>query len=120
MRIIIVFVAILIASLASNSGALAHAMLSQSVPAVGSTVPTPPNKIVLSFTESLEPAFSGIEVRDAAGQRVDSGKAAAGASKNQLQVPLKRLAPGSYSVSWHVLSVDTHKTEGNFKFTVGP
>ena len=120
MRIIIVLAALLMASLAPNGGALAHAMLSQAVPAVGSTVPTSPGKIVLSFTESLEPAFSGIEVRDAAGQRVDSGKATLGASKNQLQVPLKRLTPGTYTVIWHVLSVDTHKTEGNFTFKIGP
>ena len=120
MRMIFVFATVLIVSLASSGGAQAHAVLSQAVPAVGSTVPTSPSRIVLSFTESLEPTFSGIEVRDAAGQRVDSGKATLGASKNQLQVPLKRLAPGTYTVNWHVLSVDTHKTEGNFKFIVGP
>jgi methionine-rich copper-binding protein CopC len=120
MRIIIVFATVLVASLASSGGAQAHAMLSQAVPAVGSTVSASPGKIVLSFTESIEPAFSGIDVRDASGQRVDSGKAALGTSKNQLQVPLKHLAPGTYSVNWHVLSVDTHKTEGNFKFKVGP
>ena len=33
-------------------------------------------------------------------------------------VELPRLSPGTYTVIWHVTSVDTHKTEGNFKFTV--
>jgi len=30
------------------------------------------------------------------------------------------LAPGRYRVKWHVLSVDTHVTEGDFTFTVAP
>jgi methionine-rich copper-binding protein CopC len=29
------------------------------------------------------------------------------------------LSPGTYRVHWHVLSVDTHKTEGSFSFRVG-
>jgi copper resistance protein C len=30
------------------------------------------------------------------------------------------LAPGSYKVIWRVLSVDTHVTEGDYKFRVAP
>jgi copper resistance protein C len=37
----------------------------------------------------------------------------------ELHVPLKALAPGEYKVSWHALSVDTHRTVGDFSFTVG-
>jgi methionine-rich copper-binding protein CopC len=29
------------------------------------------------------------------------------------------LPPGNYTVSWHVTSVDTHKTQESFSFTVG-
>ncbi|MFZ0396695.1 MAG: copper resistance protein CopC [Methyloceanibacter sp.] len=29
------------------------------------------------------------------------------------------LRPGHYSVTWHALSVDTHKTQGSFSFQVG-
>jgi methionine-rich copper-binding protein CopC len=29
------------------------------------------------------------------------------------------LPSGTYKASWHVLSVDTHTTEGDFSFTVG-
>ena len=36
-----------------------------------------------------------------------------------MTVGLKALAPGSYKVRWHALSVDTHTTEGAFTFTVG-
>jgi hypothetical protein len=27
--------------------------------------------------------------------------------------------PGTYRVNWHVLSADTHTTDGNFSFSVG-
>jgi hypothetical protein len=30
------------------------------------------------------------------------------------------LTPGTYRVSWRVVSVDTHPTEGNFTFTIKP
>jgi copper resistance protein C len=41
-------------------------------------------------------------------------------SGNQLVIGLPRLAPGSYRVNWHVISVDGHKTEGSFAFEVRP
>ena len=32
---------------------------------------------------------------------------------------VKALSPGAYKVHWHVLSVDTHTTQGTFTFHVG-
>ena len=40
-------------------------------------------------------------------------------SSAMLHVALKALPPGDYKVSWHVVSVDTHRTIGDFSFTVG-
>ena len=37
-----------------------------------------------------------------------------------LRIGVKPLSAGSYRVHWRVLSVDTHVTEGNFSFHVGP
>ena len=37
-----------------------------------------------------------------------------------LQVSLPKLEPGRYRVTWRVLSVDTHVTEGDFTFEVVP
>ncbi|RYY11978.1 MAG: copper resistance protein CopC, partial [Alphaproteobacteria bacterium] len=37
-----------------------------------------------------------------------------------LSVEVPTLAPGTYKVIWHATAVDTHKTEGNFSFTVKP
>ncbi len=43
-----------------------------------------------------------------------------GSDGTELRVPLKTLPPGTYLVSWRVLSVDTHRTQGSFTFKVGP
>ncbi len=106
---------------AGGSAALAHAFLDHAVPAVGSTVHQPPAEIRIWFTEALEPAFSTIKLADASGTAVATGAAHADdASKTVLVLPLPALAPGSYRVMWRVLSVDTHVTEGSFRFQVAP
>lgn len=98
--------------------ATAHAFLDHAEPRVGNTVATAPREVTLWFTQKLEPAFSTITVTNAAGQRVDAGKARV--SGNQMSVSLRSGGPGIYHVTWHVLSVDTHTTDGNFTFKVGP
>jgi len=101
--------------------AFAHAHLDHASPAVDSTVAQPPTEVSLWFTEALEAKFSTIEVRDAQGRPVQAGPATlAGDNTAQLRVPLKALSPGTYKVIWRVLSVDTHRTQGDFTFRVGP
>jgi copper resistance protein C len=100
-----------------GTGAQAHAFLDHAEPRVGSTVPTAPRQLSLFFTQKLEPAFSSVEVSDGNGTRVDLGKPSVSASV--MRVGLKPLSPGTYRVRWHVLSVDTHTTEGSFSFQVG-
>ncbi|MEA2835206.1 MAG: copper resistance protein [Methylobacteriaceae bacterium] len=102
----------------SAAAAHAHAQLESANPRVGSTVSAAPSVLTLNFSEGVEPAFSTVQVTDAAGRRVDSGKPSV--NGRQVQVPLRSLAPGQYNVRWRVLSVDTHKTEGSFGFEVRP
>ena len=116
MRILIVAMSALLAVMAGTA-AEAHAFLDHAEPRVGSTVPTAPRELSLSFTQKLEPAFSSAEVSDANGARVDLGKPSVSASV--MRIRLKQLSAGTYRVRWHVLSVDTHTTEGSFTFQVG-
>jgi copper resistance protein C len=116
MRILTFAISALLTVMAGAT-AEAHAFLDHAEPRVGSTVPTAPRELVLSYSQNLEPAFSSVEVSDANGARVDLGKPKIGAST--MRVGLKPLAPGTYRVRWHVLSVDTHTTEGSFSFHVG-
>ena len=67
--------------------AAAHALLDHAEPPVGNTVATPPREVTLWFTQKLEPAFSTVTVTNAAGQRVDTGKARV--SGNQMSVSLR-------------------------------
>jgi copper resistance protein C len=116
MRILTFAISTLLTVMAGAT-AEAHAFLDHAEPRVGSTVPTAPRELVLSYSQNLEPAFSSVEVSDANGARVDLGKPKIGAST--MRVGLKPLAPGTYRVRWKVLSVDTHTTEGRFSFHVG-
>ncbi|SHH33458.1 copper resistance CopC family protein [Bradyrhizobium erythrophlei] len=96
----------------------AHAFLDHAEPRVGNKVATPPREVTLWFTQKLEPAFSSVTVTDSAGKRIDTGKARV--SGNQMSVSLRGGGSGTYHVNWRVLSVDTHTTDGNFTFQVGP
>ena len=104
----------------SASGAWAHAFLDRASPPVGSEVSAPLPSISLTYTEPVEPLFSSVQITDEKGQRVDDGKPVAEDDGRMLVVRLKALSPGVYNVTWHVTSVDTHKTEGHFHFTVKP
>ena len=97
----------------------AHAELVTAIPRVGSTVPAPPSEVRLSFSEGVEPHFSGIEVTSSDGRSVAAGRAQAQGS--EMRIALARGLPaGTYRVTWHVVSVDTHRTQGSFTFEVRP
>ena len=112
----------LLALLLGASAVDAHAFLDHAEPGVGATVRIAPRELTLTFTERIEPAFSAVEVDDAAGNRVDKGRILLdGKDGATLHVPLKPLGAGAYGVKWRAVSVDTHKTEGSFTFHVaGP
>ena len=95
----------------------AHAFLDHAEPRVGNKVATAPREVTLWFTQKLELAFSTITVTNSAGQRVDTGKTRV--SGSQMSVSLRPGGTGTYHVTWHVLSVDTHTTDGSFTFQVG-
>ena len=80
-----------------------------------------PAELKLWFTEEIEAAFSTVKVLDAQGRRVDKADARVDlADRSLLRVSLATLGPGVYTVEWRVVSVDTHVTQGDFTFHVGP
>lgn len=101
--------------------AYAHAFLDHASPAVGSTVHASPSEVRLWFSGSIEPAYSSITVTDADGRQVDSGKIETDPQNaSELRVAVTSLSPGTYRVTWRVVSVDAHSTEGHFAFSVAP
>ena len=107
---------IAMASIASllATGTFAHATLERASPPVGGSVTGSPSEVRLWFSEAIERRFSGAEVTGPAGRVGGS----ASVSGKQLVIAVPRLAPGSYRVNWHVISVDAHRLEGSFTFEV--
>jgi copper resistance protein C len=113
-------VAWLAVSCAASTAAFAHAFLDHAIPSVGGTVAGSPNTIRLYFTQSVVAAFSHVHVVSDAGSVVPTGKLVTDSSdKTVVIVRLGRALPrGTYTVTWVVVSVDTHTTQGTFSFTV--
>lgn len=111
---------VLVAALAGRASA--HAALERASPPVGSHVSASPVEVRLWFSEPLEAAFSGATISGASGQGEAGGKPSVDpADRRQLIVPIIRpLAAGRYGVTWRVVSVDGHRTEGDFSFWVAP
>lgn len=97
--------------------AAAHAHLDTAEPKADSTVSKAPAAITLTFTQQLEAAFSAADVTGPAGNKVGQSSTVAG---NRIEVKVGPLPQGTYTVKWHVMSVDSHKTEGTYQFTVKP
>ena len=110
------------ATIAMVSLAHAHAVLKAAGPAPGSVVTTPPKVLRIQFNEAIEIGFSGVDVTNEKGEKQPTGAASASPTdKAQLIVPLTgTLAPGKYTVAWHAVGDDTHRTEGKYNFEVKP
>lgn len=108
-----------LAMLLQASPAFSHALLEKASPPVGGEVAASPPELSVTFTEDVEPLFSAIEVDGPNGTAMATGKPhVAPDSDRRLVLQLPKLMPGTYTVIWHVTSVDTHKTEGRYTFTV--
>ena len=109
-------------SFAAMTHAWAHAFLDHTDPVVGGAVKQAPAEVRLWYTQGLEPAFSRVQVFDAAGNEVDKKDAHLDPKNNHLMIVSlpAGLGVGTYKVVWRVVSVDTHSTEGSFEFRVEP
>lgn len=102
--------------------AWAHAHLKQASPSVDGTVKASPSRITLHFSEDVEPHFSSIAITTADGKVLKLEHPATAANDHETlvsKVP-ETLPAGTYRVTWHAVSADTHKTQGSFTFTVAP
>lgn len=103
------------------STAAAHGVLERTEPRGGSTLKSAPSQVRLQFTGAIEPAYSRVHVLNGAGRRVDLGDSSVDpANRALLRVSLPSLPAGRYKVTWRVLSVDSHVTEGDFSFRIAP
>lgn len=113
-------IAALMLGLACTTAAQAHAFPKNSSPHVGATLSTAPKQVKIWFDGEIEPVFSTLRVKNAAGKQVSIGKGKVSSTNDVLletALP-KALAAGTYSVYWSVIAHDGHHTEGHFAFTV--
>ncbi|HEY4076316.1 MAG TPA: copper resistance protein CopC [Rhizomicrobium sp.] len=107
---------VIVALLATTLPACAHPQLKSSAPAADASVKSP-KLISLHFTETLEPAFSGATLTDAAGKTVPVSASVGSTAITLIPFALK---PGAYKVVWHGVGHDTHRVNGSFGFKVTP
>ena len=106
--------------LGTSTAALAHATLVSTSPPDGAIVAKAPATISATFDEQVGVSAGSLRVYAPNGQRADNGAATHGQLPQQVTVGLlPGLGPGTYTVSWHVISDDSHPVQGAFTFSVG-
>ena len=116
----IIVPAVVALACAAATSAAAHARMVSGSPAPGSAIAGSPAAITIDFNEPVFAKFSGVIVKDAAGHAAPTGPTSVDpADKSKMLVTVKgRLAPGAYTVEWHAVTSDTHRTQGAYAFTV--
>nr|WP_203616377.1 copper resistance protein CopC [Streptomyces sp. SID13726] len=101
--------------------ASAHAALRATDPEDGSVLKSAPRAVTLTFTESVGLLDDSFRILDPDGKRLkigDAGHGAGGSDTASVALPAK-LAQGTYTVAWRVVSADSHPVSGAFTFSVG-
>jgi methionine-rich copper-binding protein CopC len=97
--------------------ASAHSRLLSSSPADGTTLPTSPAEVVLTFNEDINPQFVTVRVTDGEGGDVVGAKASVAGP--EVTVPVEQpIAAGAYKITYRVVSADSHPITGSTTFTV--
>jgi copper transport protein len=106
--------AVLLACLAQPRSASAHASLVGSQPAEGAVLAEAPATLGLSFNEPVSPLVVRL-----IGPTGEALTAAVKAENSTLTIVPPPLRPGSYVLSWRVISADGHPVGGAVLFSVG-
>ena len=109
--------------------ALAHTELVSSIPAAQSAVQSA-RQITLRFSERVMPQLTGLEIAPAGMSHADHAAHTAMAplpairttfssdGKTLIATFASALPRGAYTVTWHAVSADTHRIQGQFVFSV--
>ncbi len=118
--VLLVLAGVLLALLCSAGPASAHAALISTQPGSLSALASPPGQVTLTFGEQVQVTADGVQVLAPNGSRADDGKAGHLTGRGDtVGVALTSTAQGTYTVSWHVVSADSHPVSGAFTFSVG-
>ncbi|WP_328850456.1 copper resistance protein CopC/CopD [Micromonospora globbae] len=113
--LLVTAVALLIAPAAPAS---AHAVLVSSSPAASAVVPSGPEEVVLTFSESVRKVPDKVRVIAPDGSRADRGEPTFDGTI--VRIPVDPAGgQGTYLVSYRVISADSHPVSGAFTYSVG-
>ncbi|MDX3524014.1 copper resistance CopC/CopD family protein [Streptomyces scabiei] len=97
----------------------AHAALTGSDPQQGSVVQDAPDQVSLTFSEKVAMSDGAVRVYDPKGKEADTGKVTE-LGGNSYSVGLHSGLPnGTFTVTYQVVSADSHPVSGAFTFSVG-
>ncbi|WP_369247723.1 copper resistance CopC/CopD family protein [Streptomyces sp. R41] len=117
--LLLLFLAVSGALLAGAAPASAHAALTGSDPKQGSVVDKAPTQVSLTFSEKVAMNDGSLRVLDPKGKRVDTGRAT-NLSGTTYGVKLHSGLPdGTFTVTYQVVSADSHPVSGAFTFSIG-
>lgn len=117
--IVLLFLAVTGALLAGAGPAAAHAALTGSDPQQGVVVDKAPTQVTLTFSETVSLNDDSLRVLDPKGARVDEGKPS-NVSGTSYAVQLHSGLPdGTYTVTYQVVSADSHPVAGAYTFSIG-
>lgn len=111
--------ATLFAALALAPLASAHAVILTTEPSNDAIVESAPARVTLRFNEPVETAFGAVRVYDSEAHRVDSARVDRPGADGVAVGVDGPLARGTYTVTWRVVSADSHPVSGAFVFHVG-
>jgi copper resistance protein C len=113
-------VAVLAGVVLAPAAAMAHAILAQSQPAAGASVPAGKVGMTFRYNSRIDRARSRLTlIGPDHGQTVL--RIGPASEPNLLETSVALTMPGNYVVRWQVLAVDGHITRGDVPFTVtGP
>jgi methionine-rich copper-binding protein CopC len=96
------------------------AFLDHAVPGVGLTVSGSPRELRLHFDLGVVADLSSVQVITSTGAAIPVSKPVNDPSDQQIVIVRlgRALPPGTYTVSWHMVSVNKRPTSGTFHFTV--
>ena len=103
------------------ASASAHALLEATTPERGERLERAPRQVSLRFSEPVEVEFGSVRVFDARGREVQDGRAFhPGGRSAEVAVRLRGGLPDDgYTVTYRVISADSHPVSGGFVFVAG-
>jgi copper transport protein len=105
--------------LSGATPASAHAALTGSDPRQGAVVDKAPVQVSLTFSEAVSLSDDSLRVLDPKGERADTGEAVNSGGTTYAVRLHSGLPDGTYTVSYQVVSADSHPVAGAFTFSIG-